>query len=103
MVVPLLPQKRSAVELGMTPARPVRETVLEARSIWGAKPSVVRQSSMTWVSSAKRTLERVQGPSARAARTNARLVRLLEPGGVILARKGAVKGGMERSVMETGE
>src|SRR3954467_1954198 len=43
---------------------------------------------MTWVSSAKRQLESLHWPAARAAMIRARLVRLLEPGGVNSAEKG---------------
>src|SRR4051812_34521898 len=53
-----------------------------------SKPRRLRLSSMTWVSSAKRQLESLLSPPARAAMIRARLVRLLEPGGVNSAVKG---------------
>ena len=52
---------------------------------------------MTSVSSAKRTLESSVTPSDNAAITSARLVRLLEPGGDRVTRKGLVMGVRVRS------
>src|ERR1041385_8202197 len=70
-----------------------------ARSIFSLNPSRSRLSIMTSVSSAKRQLLSSLSPLAIAARTSARLVRLLEPGGVKLAVKGLMIGVSVRSLM----
>src|SRR3954470_9589801 len=64
-----------------------------------SKPRRLRLSSMTWVSSAKRQLESLDWPPARAAMMSARLVRLFEPGGVNSAVKGLPMGWRVMSLM----
>ena len=56
------------------------------------KPSSCRHSTITCVSSLQSAPSRVVSPSASAARINARLVMLFEPGTVISARTGLSSG-----------
>jgi len=54
---------------------------------------------MTRVSSANRTFESVLFPAASAARISARLVMLLDPGGLMDALKGRVTGSIATSLI----
>src|SRR4051812_38267262 len=63
------------------------------------KPSFCSDSSITSVSSAKRTLFSSHTPSESADRISARFVRLFDPGGEKLTRKGLVIDITVRSLM----
>jgi hypothetical protein len=80
MVVPEFPQNSSACCLSICPPRPCADAVGVVVDFCGNQ--AYQASDMTWVSSAKRTLERSQQYfSDGAASTSARLVRLFDPGG----------------------
>ena len=63
------------------PPHPVSEIVFAAKSCPIGSPNRRRLSIITCVSTLSRTPANVVGPSASAARTSARLVRLFDPGG----------------------
>jgi hypothetical protein len=56
---------------------------------------------MTSVSSLESAPLSREGPSAKAAQTSARLVRLLDPGGWMLASKGSLVGDTENELATT--
>src|SRR4051812_29991857 len=99
MVVPLLPQYRSAAAAGIVPPVPRMLTMRACRSDDTSNPSRAKPSSITSVSSANSTFDSRPGPSARAASTSARLVRLFDPGGDIVMANGRSNGRIVRSLI----
>src|ERR1043165_3635841 len=99
IVVPEFPHIRSAAFAGTDPPVPRMRIVLASLSAVSVKHSLSSPSSIRWVSSAKSALVKVVVPSASAARTMARLVRLLEPGGAKDSENGWVIVSMAKSVM----
>ena len=87
-------------DAGISPFLPTTVTSRAGSSIETSRPSSPSALSITRVSSAKRTLPIRQRPAARAASTSARFVRLLDPGGLIVARNGAVIGVGVMSLMD---
>src|SRR4051812_33905550 len=100
MVVPELPTNRSADAAGMSGPDPGLLRCADGRppSTSTRKPSRRSDSIITSVSSLRRTSSRVQPRPrpARAARTKARLVMLLDPG-----RRGAAWTGPGRGVISS--
>ncbi len=83
MEVPLLAADKSAVSAGICPPHPRTRIVLCAGSWTTGPPSFAKASAMTRVSSLSRAPVNRDSPSASAAQTIARLVRLFDPGGRI--------------------
>ena len=92
IVVPELPQKRSAPLSGMCPLHPVTSTAQSPSSAVTAIPRARRASIISNVSSANRTFLRTLVPSASEAATSARLVRLFDPGSTTVASSGPEAG-----------
>ena len=88
IAVPALPRCSSACLAEMRPPRPCTVTRVAVSSMSSSKPSVWSASSIRRVSSANSTPSSVVAPSASAAISSARLVRLFEPGGASVRSNG---------------
>ena len=77
---------------GSSPPHPSTMTVAVCSSVRIEMPSDRRPSIIAAVSSANSTPSSVVSPSAIAAATSARLVRLFDPGSAIVASGGVVSG-----------